>query len=42
MPKVNLYSGDINKVVSIQLSLFKIINKNIEWSYINNLPKTIK
>ena len=39
MPKVNLYSGDLNKVVSTQLSLFKTINKNIKWSYINNLPK---
>ena len=42
MPKVNLYSGDLNKVVSTQLSLFKTVNKNIEWSYINNLPKDYK
>ena len=42
MPKVNLYLGDVNKVVSTQLSLFKTVNKNIEWSYINNLPKDYK
>ena len=41
MPKVNS-SGDLNKVVSTQLSLFKTVNKNIEWSYINNLPKDYK
>ena len=42
MPKVNLYPADLNKVVSTQLSLFKTINKNIEWSYINHLPKDYK
>ena len=42
MPKVNLYPGDINKVITTQLSLFKISNQNIKWTYINRLPKDFK
>ena len=42
MPKVNLYPGDINKVITTQLSLFKISNQNIKWTYINGLPKDFK
>ena len=42
MPKVNLYPGDINKVIKTQLSLFKISNQNIKWTYINRLPKDFK
>ena len=42
MPSVNLYHGDLNKVISTQLSLFKISNSNIKWSYKNELPNDFK
>ena len=42
MPSVNLYLGDLDKVISTQLSLFKISNGNIKWSYSNELPNNFK
>ena len=42
MPSVSLYLGDLDKVISTQLSLFKISNGNIKWSYRNELPKNFK
>ena len=42
MPSVNLYHGDLDKVISTQLSLFKISNSNIKWSYKNELPNDFK
>jgi len=42
MPSVNLYHGDLDKVISTQLSLFKISNSNIKWSYKNELPNEFK
>ena len=42
MPSVNLYYGDLDKVISTQLSLFQISNSNIIWSYKNELPNEFK
>jgi len=42
MPSVNLYYGDLDKVISSQLSLFEISNSNIKWSYKNELPNDFK
>ncbi len=42
MPSVSLYLGDLDKVISTQLSLFKISNGNIKWSYRNELPNEFK
>ena len=42
MPSINLYPGNLDQVISTQLSLFKISNNNINWNYINKIPKDLK
>ena len=42
MPSINLYPGNLDKVISTQLSLFKISNSNINWNYTNRVPKDFK